>query len=119
MNTPVKSFVTATTLAIVALLGVSMWWHNTWLLIPFLILCGTLLWLLRRSREDIYLYFFVAVIGPLFEMIGIAGGAWQYAEPSLFTVPLWLPFLWGAAALYVRNFLALIERRAPSKFLKQ
>lgn len=117
MNIPVKSFIAATALTIAALLGVAAWWHNAPLLIPFLILCGALLWLLRRSREDMYLYLFVAVIGPLFEMIGIAGGAWQYVEPSLFTVPLWLPFLWGAAALYVRSFLALIERHhAPSKF---
>lgn len=42
------------------------------------------------------------VLGPLGEAMAVHFGAWTYAKP-LFLVSLWLPSLWGIAALLVKR----------------
>ena len=41
------------------------------------------------------------VLGPLMEAMVVAAGGWQYANPTAFGIPLWLPFLWALTALFV------------------
>ena len=43
------------------------------------------------------------VFGPLAEGLAIQTGAWAYASPSVLGIPLWLPFVWGNAALFIQN----------------
>jgi hypothetical protein len=49
-----------------------------------------------------FFYFVAFVLGPLGELIAICFGAWSYAEPFYF-IPIWLPFIWGIAALFMKK----------------
>ena len=35
------------------------------------------------------------------EAVVIFSGAWQYTQPQLVSIPLWLPFLWGLAGITI------------------
>lgn len=61
----------------------------------------------RRSLVGVYLGAFIG--GPLAEAVMIYSGAWSYAEPHLLGFPLWLPFLWGNAAVLIASW-----RKAPN-----
>ena len=60
-----------------------------------------MLWPWHR-RSDVFFYAAGFVLGPLGEMMAVHFGAWQYAKP-FFLVPIWLPFLWGIAGLFVKR----------------
>jgi hypothetical protein len=54
------------------------------------------------SRGNLIFYFVAFVLGPLGEIFAVHGGAWTYSKP-LFLIPIWLPFLWGIAALVFKK----------------
>lgn len=53
------------------------------------------------SREDLLYYFVPFVLGPTGEMVAVRLGAWSYTNTPL--IPLWLPFLWGLAGVFMRR----------------
>ena len=55
-----------------------------------------------HSRSDLIFYFVAFVLGPLGEIAAVYFGAWRYSEP-FFLIPVWLPFLWGIAALFMKK----------------
>ena len=69
---------------------------------------GLLLW--RHSRADLIYYFVPFVFGPAGEIFAVRGGAWSYAEAGE-SIPIWLPFVWGIAGLFMKNMSeALAEK---------
>jgi len=46
-------------------------------------------------------FLFASLMGPASEMVAVSSGAWHYAEPFVWGVPLWLFPLWGCAALLI------------------
>ena len=54
-----------------------------------------------------------AVAGPLAEAVISAAGAFDYSEPDLAGIPLWLPLLWANGGLFIRRLLAPVVL-APS-----
>ncbi len=66
---------------------------------------STLLYL--KTRRYFFGYLFGFVLGPVSEILLIHRGAWAYTEPGLFGVPLWLPFLWGAAVVTAGFFFMI------------
>ncbi|MBI3849068.1 MAG: DUF2878 family protein [Verrucomicrobia bacterium] len=81
---------------------VSLLWHEPVVLLLCLSIIGA--WMLWRwhRRSDVLFYLAGFVLGPLGEAMAVYFGAWTYAEP-LFLVPIWLPCLWGIAALFVKR----------------
>ena len=64
-----------------------------------------------HTRGDLAFYFVAFVLGPAGEMVAIRFGAWRYAEP-FYLIPLWLPLLWGIAALFGKRIVeALLTTR--------
>lgn len=64
--------------------------------------------LLRWHEKEDFIYFFVPLLfGTFAEIIASYSGAWIYSKP-LFIVPIWLPFLWGIAALGLVKLLKII-----------
>ena len=74
-----------------------------------LALLSILMLLMKGSRDDFILYLLVFVSGPTAEAVAIHFGAWSYARPVIAGVPLWLPFVWGNAALYVVQLKRIID----------
>ena len=55
-----------------------------------------------HAKSDFVFYFVAFVLGPLGELVAIYFGAWEYSKP-LYFIPIWLPFLWGIAALFMKK----------------
>ncbi len=64
-----------------------------------------------HTKSDLLFYSVTFVLGPLGESVAVYLGAWKYSEP-LFLIPMWLPFLWGICALFMKNISeTLLEER--------
>ncbi len=66
-----------------------------------------------HTRGDLVYFFVPFFMGPLGELLPVAFGAWTYSKP-LFVIPLWLPFVWGVAGLYMRRTSQVLERAAAA-----
>ena len=67
----------------------------------------------KWDRVVFVAYITCFVLGPIGEATAIAFGAWQYPMPAFIGVPLWLPFVWGNAGVFIirlNSFLGHIDR---------
>ena len=60
---------------------------------------GLLAW--RHSRADLVYFFVPFFMGPAGELFAVRYGAWTYEGTE--TLPIWLPFVWGIAGLFMKN----------------
>ena len=64
-----------------------------------------------HERSDVIFYLVAFALGPIGEVFAIYLGAWQYSKP-FYLIPIWLPFLWGISALFVKKLSeTLIEAK--------
>jgi uncharacterized membrane protein YoaT (DUF817 family) len=85
---------------VICILFAGIFWTNPNLLLVIYILISALMIKKWHSKKDL-IYFFVAfILGPVGELFATRLGAWSYAKP-FFYIPLWLPFLWGIASLFM------------------
>ncbi len=84
------------------------------LITVLIILSAVFVWL-QWSRETLVIFLVVAFLGPLSEIAAIYFGAWIYTTPVLLGIPLWLPFLWGNAALSVLALKRFIDYRSQMR----
>lgn len=103
MKRLLRAFLYSCCIAFLSLVVVAFFWDRPLLATGLMIIVSILMLLVRRSKEDLLLYFFCALAGALSEAFGIAFGAWTYAFPNLIGIPYWLPFLWGIAGLFVKR----------------
>jgi hypothetical protein len=80
----------------------SLLWQWPVILLVSLVVTSALLLRRWHRRSDVLFYVAGFVLGPLGEAMAVHFGAWHYAKP-LFLVPIWLPCLWGIAALFVKR----------------
>lgn len=81
---------------------VSSAWSRPWLLLGG-VLAGSALMLWRwHGRRDVIFYLAGFFLGPLCELAAVYFHAWSYARP-LVLIPVWLPCLWGMAALFMNR----------------
>ena len=90
-------------LALATLLLTSVLWRHPVALTALLIATGLAIYALRPSRTSAWVYVMGFVFGPLAEGVSIHTGAWEYASPTFLGIPVWLPFVWGIAALFIQN----------------
>src|SRR5712692_11417514 len=84
-----------------ALGSACLFWSSPLLLTGILAVIGGLMLAVRKSAEDLLLCAFCGAFGAIAEAFGIASGAWSYTLPLASGVPLWLPVMWGIAALFI------------------
>lgn len=98
--------------------AVSLLYKNN-LLLTFVILAGWLvavrLWHVKR---DIYLFLSAAALGAAAEIIAVRFGAWQYSNPTLLGVPIWLPLLWGIAVVFIKRVADTLVKSLNGKLSK-
>ena len=93
-----SSFLALATMLIVAFLR-----QNIWVNIILLSVVAFLLIKVDGSKHDVKLFFAGFILGPLAEAICIHFGAWRYSETFILGFPIYLPFVWGNAALYFKR----------------
>ncbi len=78
-------------------------WRSPLVLFGALVLISILMLYRWHEKRDVAFYFLALALGPLGEIGPVRFGAWAYSEPFYF-IPIWLPLLWGIAALFLRRF---------------
>ena len=59
------------------------------------------------TRSNLVFYFVAFVLGPGAEAVAVHGGAWEYSKP-FYLIPVWLPFIWGIAALVMKKLSEIL-----------
>jgi hypothetical protein len=97
-----KSLVIELGIYVVAIALVCLLWQMPIVLALCLLGLSVLVLCRWHTRIDLFIYAVGFVLGPAAEMVAIHFGAWEYSKP-LFVIPLWLPPLWGIAAVMMRR----------------
>ncbi len=88
-------------MAVLSLLAVCLLWPYNWMLfLVLMVLAVVMLWL-EKQKKEVKLFVFCGLTGAVAEIIAIVAGAWTYANADLYNIPVWLPVLWGIAAVYM------------------
>lgn len=90
-------------LAFSTLLATAALWRHPLALIVLVFAVGVGIFLLRPTRPSLVVYAVGFVFGPTAEVLGIHTGAWSYSSSDFLGIPIWLPFVWGNAALFIQN----------------
>jgi uncharacterized membrane protein YoaT (DUF817 family) len=88
---------------------VLLWKDNLTLSIIVLMECLLTLGL-WHEKYDLAFFFIVAVLGTASEIVFVYFGVWQYANPSVFGVPLWFPLAFGMSGLTCERLIHTIIR---------
>ena len=105
----------------IAASAVSFLWKEPFLLAGILFLMSGAI-LLKRGKAELAVFLFASLFGTLAEFASIANGLWSYPQVLFFQdwplrafiwIPIWLPFLWGLAAL---GFVELNEYLLSARF---
>jgi len=71
--------------------------------------------IILKKIHYIIIFIFCGIAGAIAEIIGIYFGAWSYSKPFFYGIPIWLPFLWGIAALFLIKLSESIKNITISK----
>ena len=89
---------------------VGLFWHKPVILTICYAVISLIVLIKWHTKSDLFFYFVAFVLGPAGESVAIYCGAWKYSEP-FYLIPLWLPFLWGICALFVKNISETLLRK--------
>ena len=98
-----------TLLAVLTLLVSAVFWHEARIVVPLLAAISIAMLLVERTKSIFALYLTIFILGPLAESAFIARGAWSYAAPHVLGFSIWLPLLWGNAAIYIAGLKNYID----------
>lgn len=90
-------------LAFSTLLATAALWRNPLALVLLVLAVGLAIFMLRPTRASLVVYVVGFIFGPSAEALGIHTGAWRYSSSDFLGIPIWLPFVWGNAALFIQN----------------
>ncbi len=97
---------------------VSLLWRHNLLLLSIMLVEGAVLLRLWHDRYDLSFLLVIGGMGSVAEAVFVRSGAWHYANPSLFGVPLWFPVAFGTAGLIggrlARALAQLWEQASPA-----
>lgn len=76
-------------------------WKNNILLTTFLAAISFLVLLKWADKKEKLLFFVGFLIGPVYDIILVPAGVWNYANPTFLNVPMWLPLAYGLGMVTV------------------
>jgi uncharacterized membrane protein YoaT (DUF817 family) len=100
-------FVLNAGLALATLFLTALLWRYSVALIALLLVTAAAIFRIRPNATSIVVYLTAFVFGPAAEAVSITTGAWTYDSSTLFGIPVWLPFVWGNAGLFILNMAEL------------
>ena len=96
-----KKFLLICFLALATLFTPLLFGQNLFLTIALLTGISLAMLSVDWSYKNFVFYLAIFITGPVAEMTAIYFGAWIYTDPIFLGIPLWLPFVWGNAGLYI------------------
>lgn len=110
-------FVLNAALALATLFLTALLWQYPIALIALLLVTAAAILRIRPNATSVVVYATAFVFGPAAEAVSITTGAWAYDSPNFLGVPVWLPFVWGNAGLFILNMAelwkSLLATRSP------
>jgi uncharacterized membrane protein YoaT (DUF817 family) len=100
-------FVLNALLALATLFLTAVLWRYPVALIALLLVTAVAILRIRPNVTSVVVYATAFVFGPAAEAVSITTGAWEYDSNNLLGVPVWLPFVWGNAGLFILNMAEL------------
>ncbi len=97
-------------IAVSCLMSVSLLWGQPYLLLIVIVIIAIINLLIRKEKDELYLFIICSLAGAGAEVIAIAFGAWIYASPNVLGIPFWLIPLWGNAAIFIKRFSIIIKK---------
>lgn len=89
--------------SILSLVAVCFLWKYNIILFLVLLAISFLLLFIQKEKSEIWLFIACGFYGALAEIIAIYFGSWTYNSADFLGVPIWLPVLWGIAALFMKR----------------
>jgi len=103
MKRLLRAFAYSSVFAVLTVVSVSLFWEAPLRLALFLVGISAVFLYFWGNREDVYLYALSAICGALAEAFAIGFNAWAYPLPNIAGIPLWLPFVWGMAGVFIKK----------------
>ncbi len=100
-------FVLNALLALATLLLTAVLWRYPVALIALLLVTAAVIFRIRPNATSVVVYATAFFFGPAAEAVSITTGAWAYHSDNFLGVPVWLPFVWGNAGLFIFNMAEL------------
>lgn len=82
---------------------ISFFWRDNLLLLSLLALACLIGMKSWYRKHDIYFFVAGAIVGPAAEIVCVHFGTWQYTNPTLLGIPVWLPLAWGLAVMLIKR----------------
>ncbi len=99
-SSEIKIYILRLFLALITLISVVLLWKSPFVLTALLILISIIFILIQKSKKQaLIVYIKYGLAGACAEAIAILSGAWNYSLTNF--IPIWLPLLWGIAALFI------------------
>lgn len=87
----------------VAISAIAIFYNNN-STVTILLLIILLIRIKLKPKKDDLIYFSVSFLaGTIGEIILVYFGVWQYLNPTLLGIPLWLPIAWGLTIVMMRR----------------
>ena len=77
-----------------------LWKNNLMLSLILLFISAIILTKFSNKKEKI-LYFLGFVFLPIFDLTLVPRGVWTYGNPTIYGVPIWLPFSYGLGTVMI------------------
>lgn len=106
-----KDLIAEISIYVLTVILVSLLWQRPFILCLCCLLMSSIMLYRWHSGSDVVFYFVAFVFGSAADMIAASFGAWRYTEP-LYLIPIWLPPLWGIAALLLKKISESVARSA-------
>ncbi len=109
MKSEMRKFLFTCPLALATLLIPSLI-ENSLAIVILLLIISLCMLAIDWSVKYLILFIAIMISGPIAESIAIYFGLWNYSSPFFLGTPIWLPFVWGNAGLYIIRLKALIDK---------
>jgi len=97
MKNKLKAFL----LFIFCIILISLFWKNNILLTVLLSISLISILIFFHNKKDLIVIFVSGIGGAVGEAILIYLNVWNYTNPTIFNIPIWLPLAWVHVAIIV------------------
>ncbi len=93
-----------------SLISVAFLWEHNLALSLILVILAIIMLLTKRSTKELKTFIICALSGAIAESLAVMMGAWSYTNPDIVGIPMWLPILWGIAAIFMVRLYSHIRK---------
>lgn|SRR3989338_5971335 len=101
MKPEIKDLITGTIIFFLDIFLLYFLWKNNLALTSAFAILSVILLLFLTCKEEKFTYFIGFILGPIYDITLVPAGIWTYGNPTLFSVPIWLPLTYGLSLVSI------------------